>query len=68
METYKETFDKTNQNILNCFGGSDGGIRYLRYLSIMRDFANQADDGNDTSMQLVEIALKFSNLIDVLNR
>jgi len=68
METHKEVFDKANQNILDCFGGSDGGIRYFKYLSVMRDFADQADDGNRASGDLVEIARKFSNLIDVLNR
>ena len=68
MPTNKEIFEKANQNILDCFGGTDGGLRYIKYLSIMRDFSKQADTGNTTSMELVEIVKKFSNLIDVLNR
>jgi len=68
MGIHKEIFEKANQNILDCFGGADGGMRYIKYLSIMRDFADQADDDNDTSKELVEIVKKLSNLIDALNR
>ena len=68
METYKDLFEKANTTILDCFTCTDGGIKYLKYLSIMRDFSEQADTGNTTSRELVEIVKKFSNLIDVLNR
>jgi len=68
METYKEKFEQANQNILNCFGGADGGLRYIKYLSIMRDFAEQAENDDDGSARLVDIVEKFSSLINVLNR
>ncbi len=68
MGIHKEIFEKANQNILDCFGGADGGMRYINYLTIMRNFAEQAENDDDGSARLVDIVEKFSNLINVLNR
>ena len=68
MGKHKEIFEKANQNILDCFGGADGGLRYINYLTIMRNFAEQAENDDSGSARLVDIVEKFSSLINTLNR
>lgn len=66
MKTYAERFEEANRNILDTYTGADGCVDYTKFLWAMKDFAKQADDGNCTSKQLVDIVEKFSNLITVI--
>lgn len=56
--------EAAHMNILDCYGGSDGGIRFVGLLVLLDRM--EAED-SEASRQLIDIVLKMSRLIDAAN-
>ena len=56
------------ENIMDCFSGADGGIKFARAKFALEEFEAQAKDGDKSSEILLEIVGRFSRLLDVLNQ
>lgn len=56
---------KCFQNILDCFTGADGGLRFVALKSLLECMQNES---TDTSEEVLHIMRKFSYLIDVANK
>jgi len=60
-EQHLKEFD----NILDCFGGSDGGARFFRLKTALETYEH---DENPAAAELLKIMTTFSRLIDAVNR
>lgn len=54
------------QNILDCFSGSDGGVKFAILNEHIKQIDKQALNGDKPSEELILIMSRFSKLIDVL--
>ena len=65
METkVKEYID----NFLDCFGGADGGVSFVRFKINLSEIEKQANNGNDDAEKIIEVVARFSRLIDAIGR
>lgn len=55
-------------NIMDCFTGADGGLKFARAKFALEAFEAQASEGDSSAKIILEIVRRFSNLLDVLNR
>ena len=67
MKEYSKPFEENNSTLLDCFGGADGGISYAVFVNGMRDFAKQAEEGDESAKAICDIVSKFSKLVRVMN-
>ena len=63
----KDKFEKANQNILDCFSGANNGL-FWEYLKTMRQLSECADNGDASAVILVDVVVKFSKLLDILDK
>jgi hypothetical protein len=68
MKSNKEVFEEANKTILDCFTGVNGGVEYVNYVSLMRGYASDADQGNDAATRLVDLVEQFSKLVEILGK
>jgi hypothetical protein len=54
------------QNILDCFTGTDGGVKFFFFKERMEQIDKQALNGDKSSEELILVMSRFSKLIDVL--
>jgi hypothetical protein len=54
------------QNILDCFSGADGGVKFAILNAHIKQIDKQALNGDKSSEELILIMSRFSKLIDVL--
>jgi hypothetical protein len=71
MESFKfktDELDTAFNNILDTFGGADGGISFVRFRSFLEKLENPkciADE--ESSNKLIKIVLQFNKMIDIAN-
>ena len=59
---------KAMDNILACFSAEDGGMRFATLKFAVEEFAARAKAGDHPSDEICQVVVRFSNLIDVVNR
>ena len=59
---------KDLENIMDCFSGADGGIKFARAKFALEVFEVKAGEGDKSSEIILEIVGRFSRLLDVLNQ
>jgi len=60
--------NKTNEliiPILECFGGTDGGIHFIKFRTLIDDMANCADNNDIKAQQIIDVVTKFNKLLDI---
>jgi len=61
--------NETNQtalnNIMDCFTGADGGVRFIMLRSMLE---RMQDEDSQTGEMILDYMRKFSRLIDVANK
>ena len=63
--------NKTQQsfnNILDTFGGTDGGGSFVLTKSFIEDFDKRAENGDKDAEEIIKIVHRFSNLINFANK
>jgi len=60
-------YDQEFNNILDTFGGADGGVSFVRLQSFLKDIENRWLDGDKDSGLILDIMSRFSKLIDIAN-
>lgn len=53
-------------NILDCMSGSDGGLKFFRFMLAIRQLDESAKNGDMASEEIINIVTRFSRLIDIL--
>ena len=53
-------------NILDCFGGADGGVSFAKFRYAVEDLEKQAMGGDVSAKRIIEVVRQFSKLINVL--
>ena len=61
VSTPKEDLDR----ILNCFGGYENGMQFLRFMSMMKEIEKQAEQGSAKALELLEIQRKYAQLVKI---
>ena len=56
------------QNIIDCFTGADGGGKFAILNASLDIIDKQAAKGDKPSQEIMEIMVKFSKLLNVLER
>lgn len=56
------------KNILDTMTGADGGIAFAKLKAFVEDFANRAMSGDKDAQQVIDVVIRFSNLINYANR
>ena len=56
----KDQFD----NILDCFTGADGGVRFVNLRAALEQFDKEAVEGNEDSAECLCVLSMFSKFID----
>ncbi len=51
-------------NIVDTMNGSDGGVKYTNFLSMIDIVDKQACDGDHASTELIAVVERFSRLLD----
>lgn len=54
------------QNILDCFTGVDGGIKFLRVKFALDDLDERAERGDEAAEELMQVLIRFGRLISAL--
>lgn len=62
-----ERFQEDLITCLDCFGGSDGGISFVRFRVGMEDVAKLADQGDEAALKLCEMFTHTARLIKIFN-
>ena len=55
-------------NILDCFGATDGGGSFVRLTSRLRKVEEQANNGDPAAAQIIEVVARFSRLVGALGK
>jgi len=55
-------------NILETFGGADGGGRFTRLMWFLVDLDVQASNGDKDAEEILKVVIRMSKLIDIANR
>ncbi len=55
-------------NILNCFGATDGGGSFTRLTGRLRAIEEQANNGDPAAAQIIEVVACFSRLVGALGK
>lgn len=53
--------------IMECFGGVDGGISFLKTRLLLEEFDKRATNGDEPAEQVVQIMRRFAHLIRQAN-
>ena len=53
-------------NVLDCFGGADGGVSFVKFRYAVEDLEKQAMGGDVSAKRIIEVVRQFSKLINVL--
>lgn len=59
----KQIVKETLQTFLDTFGGTDGGISFIQFRALMETLAEQADDGDLGSADIIDRVAKVAALI-----
>jgi len=59
---------KDIDNIVDCFTGADGGIRFAMFLGAVDIIDKQAKNEDQSSKELIKIITRFSSLINTLTK
>lgn len=59
----QEHFD----NILDTFGGADGGVRFIKLKMLLNTMEKHADNGDTSAKMILDMMIRFSRLINVAN-
>lgn len=62
-----EKTKKALDNILDCFGGADGGASFVRLKWFLEDL-DERQETDPVAEQILEVMFRFSRLIDVANK
>ncbi len=65
MPFKKEENNEALDNIMDTFAGADGGIRFIKFKFGMEHFEKE---GSEASELIMDVMIKFSKLIDIMNR
>jgi hypothetical protein len=57
---------KSMDNILSCFGGEDGGVRFAKLKFWVEGCEKEAKEGKESAIVLLELIDRFSKLIDTV--
>jgi hypothetical protein len=60
--------EKSFQNILDTFTGEDGGVKFLLFLSSLREIDDKASKGDKSAEELILLVTRFSKLIEILSK
>jgi len=55
---------ETLQTFLNTFAGGDGGISFLQFRALMETLADQAENGDVGSADIIDRVSKVASLIE----
>lgn len=55
-------------NILDCFGGADGGISFIKLKIMLTDIEKKHLEGDQCAGEILIVLHRFSNLIDVAKK
>ena len=64
LESVNPELNHSVDNILNTFGGADGGVKFARFCSMLVEVDKQAKAGNESAKRLLSIVNQFSRLVD----
>ena len=64
MKTVKENLD----NILDCFGGADGGISFVNFKFTLEALEIQSNNGDENAKEILLLVDRFSTLINLIGR
>lgn len=68
MDMTSDKLQTSINNILDCFGGADGGVGFARLKILVEQLEKQADAGDDNAERVIQVVHQFSRLIDVANK
>lgn len=54
-------------NILDTFGGADGGVSFINLKWMIENMDSLSDQGEEHATEIIKVMLRFSKLIDVAN-
>ena len=60
----KQIVKETLQTFLDTFGGTDGGVSFLQFRTLMETLADQAENGDEGSTDIIDRVAKVAALID----
>ncbi len=52
-------------NILDCFGGSDGGVSFANLKCLLSEMCEKSCEGDASADKVLEVLARFSRLVDV---
>lgn len=61
----KEEVDKAFNEILDCFGGTDGGISFVKTRTLIEEMQKRSENGDESAAKVVQIVMQFSRLIKI---
>jgi hypothetical protein len=67
MEFQNFNLNDRFKNILDTFGGADGGIRFVNLKTYLLELEKSQLRGDEYAKKIVNIMIHFSNLIDIAN-
>jgi hypothetical protein len=53
---------------METFGGTDGGVRFIKFCTMLKALDHQAMSGDRTAQQLLKFVHHTARLIDVANQ
>jgi hypothetical protein len=56
------------RNILDLFTGADGGVRFVKWKSLIESLDKQAEIGDKSAKEVLKTVILFSRLINIANK
>ena len=50
---------------LNCFGGEDGGVSFVKLRSLVVRFIEESEKGSEASHEIIMVIERFNRLISI---
>lgn len=64
MSEHKQIVKETLQTFLDTFAGTDGGISFIQFRTLLETLADQADNGDYGSADIIDRVAKVAALIE----
>jgi hypothetical protein len=59
---------KSLDNILDTFGGVDGGISFVQLKTLVEQLASRAETGDESAAEVLNVMFRFERLIEVAKK
>ena len=58
-----EVVEESINIMLECFSGEDGGLAFIKFKQLMTSFANQAAEGDEAAVEIINRVRAVAKLI-----